>query len=305
VCEKEAGSEKDFVKHLRSHKVRVADYFNTYCPKYDLSTGDPIVFKSLKQYLNTDFNLRSSMIQWILHEAETAQARSYAKELVRRRVEEKGLKYAPSTVEARTSMLPAVVCFDMLGLDYNSVCKDLSLRTKYDYNQRLEFVSAPKDFRILIDSREQNAIKFECQQVISKLDFGDYTCGNDGIFKNIFIERKDVHDFMSSFTKSIDRLKSEFNRAKELEASIVVLCEYPLNKLLNIEGNPELNKYTSITSEYLFHNVKEICQEYQDVQFLFVNDRIEAQRAIEKILLMKNNIRTVDLQYQFDNRKLL
>jgi hypothetical protein len=305
ICENGFPTEKDFIKHLRGHKVKIEEYFRDYCPKYDLHTGEPIIFKSFRQYLNTDFNERSSMIQWILKEAEITEARDYAKRLIGRRIEEKKIKYAPSTIEARTSMLPAVTCFDMLKLDYNSVCKEFNLKVKYNYDQELEFETPPEDFRILIDTREQQPIQFTCQQIVTKLDFGDYTVGNDGIFKNVFIERKSAKDFMATFTKELDRIKREFDRARELEAFIVVLCEYPLNKMLNVEGNAELNKHTAITSEYLFHNVKEICQEYPNVQFLFVNDRDEAQIAIEKILLMKNNIFSVDLAYYYDNKKLL
>ena len=67
---------------------------------------------------------------------------------------------------------------------------------------------------------------------------------------------------------------------------------------------PHISKKIKATPEFIFHRVRNICQKYPHVQFLFVNGRKEASRVIERIFTSNCVHKKTDLQLAYDKRKL-
>ena len=59
-----------------------------------------------------------------------------------------------------------------------------------------------------------------------------------------------------------------------------------------------------IPQEYIFHNLRDLIQEYKHIQFLFVNGRKEAVRITEKIFTSGGVTKKIDLQLAYDTGKL-
>ena len=52
-------------KHLKAHKLRIIEYYQTHYPRYDMQSGEIIKFKNKDQYFSTDFNSRENLKKWI------------------------------------------------------------------------------------------------------------------------------------------------------------------------------------------------------------------------------------------------
>ena len=65
-----------------------------------------------------------------------------------------------------------------------------------------------------------------------------------------------------------------------------------------------MSKKIKASPEFIFHNVRELMQTYENLHFLFVKGRVEAVRVIEKLFLKGKDYHKVDLQLAYDLRKL-
>lgn len=85
--------------------------------------------------------------------------------------------------------------------------------------------SIPDGFIISIDTREQQPYKFkDIPTILTKLDFGDYTC--KGFENNIAIERKNQGDFYGSITSGRLRFKRMLKRMQIAEfKGLVIECK--------------------------------------------------------------------------------
>lgn len=59
-----------------------------------------------------------------------------------------------------------------------------------------------------------------------------------------------------------------------------------------------------MTPEFIFHQVRDMIQKYDHIQFLFVKGRKESVRVIEKIFFSGCIYKKIDLQLAYDNKKL-
>lgn len=132
--------------------------------------------------------------------------------------------------------------------------------------------------KIIIDTREQNPLKFNKNVYIrnKSLKEGDYSIY--GYSKEIVIERKSVGDFFSTFaiTKNKKRVIKEFER----------LSKIPYWYLL-IEGS-----YSQVKKGYKFSRANGQLIDYVMAlvihyggHIIFANDRIEASQIIESTFL--------------------
>ena len=62
----------------------------------------------------------------------------------------------------------------------------------------------------------------------------------------------------------------------------------------NVRTNPQ----------HIFHNIRTIIQEYPNVQFLFVKDRVESARVMKRIFFSDCKYKEIDLQYAYDLKLL-
>ena len=77
------------------------------------------------------------------------------------------------------------------------------------------------DFRIVIDSREQQPYTFACEVVKARLDAGDYSVV--GFEQRVAVERKSLRDFVGTVIHDFDRFARELQRLSAMEAACIVV----------------------------------------------------------------------------------
>ena len=82
------------------------------------------------------------------------------------------------------------------------------------------------------------------------------------------------------------------------------MVEETLQNALSFQYLPHISKKIKATPEYIFHNVRELLQSYDNLQFLFVDGRKEMTRLIEAIFASKCFYKKIDLQLAYDMKIL-
>lgn len=286
--------------HLRKFKIKQSDYYETYHPRFDKLTTEKIQFKSIDQYFAAHFLNKINARRWFKENPEEAKA--LAVEMLRERVLRKKLTTLPGEVELVSCGLPnSQYYYTKIGT--KELSKTLGILSNFEY--KLTKVSAPKDMvlDIIVDTREQQPLIIKGHNLVSKkLEFGDYAL--TGKENEVAIERKSLPDFISSFVTNYERVRKEFQRAKDAGAYMVVLCEESLNTALNYPYIPYFRKYTKIRPEAVFHNVRDAIQEF-GIQFLFCDGRVRSAEVLVKLLSIGQTIKCIDLQWAEDHSKIL
>jgi hypothetical protein len=300
ICQLKFDSDLSFHAHLKSHKIRQAEYYQTHYPRYDKFDKSIIKFKNKEQYFNTEFNSRLSFKNWILS-ASSIIAESYSKEVLLKRKEKGKIKFAPTQVELKTMMMPGIKFINEKIKNYNNFCKELGLEIKFSKESLNEnnFKNITNKY-IFTDSREQKALEFDNRTRVKGMSFGDYRMKDS----SIYIERKSINDAWGTLTGGYERFEKEIIRAKEAEGYLVILVEGPFNELEKFPTQRQVYGKIKIPVEFLYHNIRELCQKYNHIQFLFVKNREEASRVIQKIFAADEQVKDVDLQYLYDIGKL-
>jgi hypothetical protein len=302
---KEFKDEKSLHLALRGYGLNKEKYYHTYYPRRDLLTGDTINFKTKEQYLNSDFNDKNNLKKW-LKQQTIQKAQEYCRGLLVKRRNDKNLIYAPSQIELRTIMSPSIIFYNKIFDDYYELCSDIGLENKFIHpniitNQFKNKLNSKNT--IYVDTREQNWLKFDIPFEIKTLPFGDYTANNDNC--NCYIERKSLSDFISTLSvKNFDRFKNEIEKAHVNNSYLIVIVEEKLSNALSFQYLPHISKKIKATPEYIFHNVRQLMQEYSNLQFLFVDGRTEMKSSIEAILSSNCFYKKVDLQLAYDMKLL-
>ena len=302
---KEFKDEKSLHLALRGYGLNKEKYYHQYYPKKDLLTGETINFKTKEQYLNSDFNDKNNMKKW-LKSQPLENSKEYCIDLLKKRKKDKNLIYSPCQIELRTIMSPSIVFYNKIFDDYYDVCSSLGLENKFIHPKNIsnQFnFKLTKDDTIYVDTREQNWLKFNIPFEIKTLPYGDYTCSNDNC--NCYIERKSLSDFISTLSVgNLERFKKEIEKARQNQSYLVVVIEEKLQSALSFQYLPHISKKIKATPEFIFHNVRSLLQEYDNLQFLFVDGREEMKRTIEAILASKCFYKRVDLQLAYDLKLL-
>lgn len=302
---KEFKDEKSLHLALKGYGLNKVKYYQKYYERRDLLTGELINFKTKEQYLNSDFNDKNNMKKW-LKEQPINKAQEYCKQLLIKRKESKSLIYSPTQVELRTIMAPSILFYNKIFKDYYDVCSSIGLENKFIHpsliGDNLKNKLTQKD-TIYVDTREQSWLKFDIPFEIKTLSFGDYACSNDNC--SCFIERKSLSDFISTLSvKNYDRFKNEIEKALKNNSYIIVMVEETISNALSFQYLPHISKKIKATPEYIFHNVRELLQNYSNLQFLFVDGRKEMTRIIESIFASKCFYKKIDLQLAYDMKIL-
>ena len=298
---KEFPSEKALHMSLKSYGLNKVKYYQTYFERRDLLTNELINFKTKEQYLNSDFNDKNNMKKW-LKQQPIEKAQEYCKSLLVKRKEDKNIVYSPTQVELRTIMSPSVIFYNKIFNDYYDLCSEVGLENKFvhhkDITNQFKNKLTTKD-TIYVDTREQNWLKFDIPFEIKTLPFGDYSCSNDNC--DCYVERKSLSDFISTLSiGNLDRFKNEITKAKKNNAYLVVVIEEKLANALSFQYLPHISKKIKATPEYIFHNVRQLIQDYDNLQFLFVDGKNEMKRVIESIFSSKCFYKKIDLQLAYD-----
>lgn len=302
---KEFKDEKSLHLALKGYGLNKVKYYQKYYERRDLLTNELINFKTKEQYLNSDFNDKNNMKKWLKNQP-IQQTQDYCKKLIIKRKENKKLTYSPCQVELRTIMTPSIIFYNKIFEDYYSLCSRIGLENKFTHPKNIsnQFKNklTTKDI-IYIDTREQSWLKFDVPFEIKTLSFGDYSCSNNNC--SCFIERKSLSDFISTLSiKNYDRFKNEIEKAKKNNAYVIVMIEESLTNALSFQYLPHISKKIKATPEYIFHNVRDLLQSYDNLQFLFVDGRVEMTRLIESIFASKCFYKKIDLQLAYDMKIL-
>ena len=302
---KEFKDEKSLHFALKGYGLNKVKYYQNYFERRDLLTNELINFKTKEQYLNSDFNDKNNMKKW-LKQQPIDTAKEYCKNLLIKRKELKDLKYSPTQIELRTIMSPSIIFYNKIFGNYYNLCSSIALRNKFKINEEIKnnFKNklSQKD-TIYVDTREQSWLKFDIPFEIKTLSFGDYSCSNNNC--NCYIERKSLSDFISTLSvKNFDRFKNEIKKAKDNNSYIIVMIEEKLSNALSFQYLPHISKKIKATPEYIFHNVRDLLQQYDNLQFLFVDGRLEMTRVIESIFASNCSYKDFDLQLAYDTKNL-
>ena len=289
---------KEFETELALHthiarrlKTRIKDYYQKFFPRKDLLTGDSIEFKDKVHYFSSLFNSRKNLIEFLT----TTPSQEVIAEVIKLRAELKSLKLAPSTVEARTSVLPSPALVAKLGYDYNQICQNLGLVTRYRYD--CVPVMRGGEMGVVVDTREQKPLELDAECVRSKLDFGDYVSTTH--YHKVFIERKSMSDFCVTLSSGYQRLHREIARANNMSAYLIICIEGKFSDL-ELIGNTAETIHVGANPELFGARVREICQQYEHVQFVFADSRQRMTKVVESIFRMGEMAKQLDLQYCFD-----
>ncbi len=281
-------TREEFHKHLRKLKVKQETYYATHEPRVCRHTGQPIQFKDYAQYSETDFIDKDAMQAWI--RANREEAKVYLMDLISRRAKTKGMKFAPCDVELKSLGLPRAKFFESVK-GYGETCTGLKLAKRFDYTVAPTPNHAKCD--LTIDSREQLPLNVP-GAITERLHYGDYALRVNPL---VAVERKSISDFVGTLISGYDRFEREIARADEMGGYLVVLCETDIETALNFNEIPEIRAHTKVKPQIVFHNIRELIQRYQSVQFAFCRDRQHMGRTIRAVLNWGEAVRRYDLQH--------
>ena len=286
----------------KKHRIKESNYFHEYEPRFCKQSGEILPFKNRESYLESDFKGKREMIAWFKENEE--EAKTYAINLLKKRKEKKDLLYAPCQVELRSlSLMPSIIWFKDTFGNYNQLCESLGMKVRFDKEDETPVFNELKDdASIVVDSREQRAWSFKNHNIIIKgLKYGDYSL-EPNRFK-IHIERKGLSDFASTFGVGFERFSREVRRAKKDRAYLIVLVESSLNDTIHFNYLPHM-KYCKVSPDYCLHNVRDLIQSFDNLQFVFVDGRKRAVETAKKIFGLNTHVRHWDLQFLVDKKEL-
>lgn len=285
--------------HLKKIKIKQKEYF-IKINKQDLLTGEYIEFKNPEQYLNTDFVDKRNLKKWIKLNPE--KGKDWAINFLKKRKEEKQLVLAPTQVDLRSLNCPSIHYYEENG-GYNKICEELGFKTRFKYDKCEEsaFKVSKACDSIIIDTRERLPLKIVTKIINKKLNVGDYGLEGEED-KGIYIERKNLNDFVGTLSE-YSRFEKELERAKESNSYIIMLVESDINDSLGFNFLPQM-KWTKTNPSHIFKNLRDLNNKFNNFQTLFVGGRIEAAKAVIKLLSLGEIIKTQDLQYRLETKEL-
>lgn len=277
-------------KHLRTLKVKRADYYTKYYDRRDAFTGEPIPFKDAAQYLSTEFLTKDNLRRWIA--ANPAAGRKWALDWLTMRRINKGLTYPPTQVELSSLMCPTMRYYDHIG-GYESICRELGYQSRFGGGLAFSPIDRSS---IITDTREQQPLF--SGGIRAKLNTGDYGLAAPHDM-GVYVERKSLADFIGTLSSGYDRFVREMARAQEVGAYLIILVECPLAAALDHKP-----KHATVTMAHVFKNLRNILSAFHNVQALFVNDRVAATDMVVKLLSAGESVKGVDLQYALEKGEL-
>lgn len=137
--------------------------------------------------------------------------------------------------------------------------------------------------KIIIDTREQNRLKFKHKSItevlIQGLNTGDYAAVFSDNFKPPMVfERKNISDLYGTLSKGYDRFKREIERAKEQNLQLIIIVEGSLSRILLGTS------YSQRTPESLVYQIFTIWVRY-GVQTVFCKDADDVAEYITQFYI--------------------
>jgi hypothetical protein len=295
ICGNESASFEELFSHVKNdHKVTAKNYCEKYLNKKDLLTQECIPFKSWEQYITCDFIDKRNYKKWIDGLIDKHDRRMYLQGKLVQYCNLKNTKIAPSLNETFTikCLLPIDYIEQSCGCNFNQFVSGCGLISRYNYLYSRE-IKIKNVTDLIIDTREQLPFKFEgINAKNEKLEYGDYAISKN---TKIAIERKNSNDFISTLSGGYERFLREINRAKLDDASIVVVVESTLNDIIY-----KKQRFGKSSGEFIAHKMRQIMRAFDNVQFLFCDNREDAKTKSLQILGMDvEQFKAIDLQHYF------
>lgn len=301
-CGEVQQDEMTLHRHIKSHGFTQNTYYLKCLDKRDRLTGEKLPFKSRDSYLDTDFICKENLKQW-LRTSDKQKVKEYIIEKLTDRKTRKNITYTLSQIELRSLIIPGIAYMNSIFEDYYREMHRLGFKNKFrEYRITSAWKEFDKEHRIIVDSREQLPLEFSesIKTIHSGLKFGDYKLNDDKFSHNCCIERKSMVDFYGTLSSGLARFQKELEKAREAGYYMVVLIEEPFTKIYDKSKNLK-----RVPTEYVLHNMRAIIQSFDNVQFLFVEDRTEAAEVIEKLFLCAGKFKDTDLQCAYDTGGLI
>ena len=296
-CGERFSSLRSFHCHLKAHSLRIGDYYVKHWAKKDPLTQELIPFKNYEQYVKQDFTCYANLKQWI-QKADNRLVKEYVLEKADEQFMQKRVLHSPPSSYYILAEMAGVDDYKKIFGSYGAFLKKVGLEPWFHKELPSGFWDFSDNFvPILVDTREQKPLEFE-NQVISKLDFGDYTAGGD-FYSSTFIDRKSAEDFKQTFGAGVERFHREMDRCVAFDSYMFVVVESSIEKIE--EENAEAAHKSKLN--FVWHNVRETMLKYpKNVQFIFAQSRAGARKIIPKILFFGKPLWNVDLQFFVDSR---
>jgi hypothetical protein len=296
-CEASFDALKSLHAHIKKHDMLLGDYYVKHFQRKNKLTGDLLPFKNYEDYFEKDFSQPHQLGQWC-DTAPFGAVKSYIVELLQKRIQSKNLKSALSSVELWTTGLPDIDVYKKYFGSYTDACKECLVEPMFNSKLPKEFWNDYSNTTILVDTREQQPLKFKKSKIL-KLDIGDYAVGGDN-YNYTHVDRKSFADFCATVTQSYNRFSKELDRCRSLGCYLFIVVEAPLHSM------DEYNKqsYKKFNLKYVFHNMRDLQRQYGDCcQFVFSGSRDLSVELIPKLLILGKSLWKTDIQY-FWSKKL-
>lgn len=299
------GEKLSALSHFyRQHDIKLEEYILKFFPRSDLFDKSPITYKSPESYFSSDFNNKINLKRYLTSLSKESAA-NYCKDLIKKRKQDKDLKYTPLHVE-----LISLPCFPPVHylstlFDYYGFCEGVGLVNKVKQmppNFVLSMLKPSSGSQIIIDSRESQPLKFETEYRVQKMDVGDYMFSNN---PTLVFDRKSLPDFCSTLSGGLERFTKELERAEKAGIYLIMLVENSLQAALHFNQLPWMKRVkTKASPEFLFHNARNLLQKFPKFQILFVENRKEAVQYMMKGFLSGEVFKQIDLQLAYQLKKL-
>jgi len=293
-CSESFDSLKSLHHHIKKHDMMMGDYYVKHYPRFNKLTGVAIQFKTYEDYFDRDFATYDQLVEWC-DTADQEEVGEYIILLLKKRIEKKSLDYGPCSTELFTSDLPPIRVYKRIFGSYKKVCEKCGVEPMFGSNLPKEFHNDYREVKILIDTREQQPLKFKNSSPL-KLDVGDYAVAREN-FQYTYVDRKSFSDFCSTMSAEYKRFVRELQRCRQSECFLFIVIESDLHKMR------EINKYAPkrCNLDYIFSNMRELQRDFRDCcQFVFAKNRSSSQILVPKLLMLGSKMWNVDVQYFLD-----
>lgn len=303
LCDKKYESIGPLHGHIRKvHKLDQKQYYYMYFPRIDLGDGSLIKYKNYEHYFSSDFNNRMSLSYWAQDEKNFVEAQKYVIKELKKKFD-KGYKFYPSQAELKSLMLPSLHWIMKIFGGYQNfldATSDIGLIQRYVYNfDSLELKEGLLE--VIVDSREQRPLFLKTECIFNKLPVGDYCCTGE-LYSGVYVERKSLDDLAGTMSSGFERFEREIEKAKALNLYLVVICEESHSNCL--EYSPSNSFARKVNGSHIFHQIRAICQKYDNIQFTFCSDRGRVKQVMETIFRLGEKVKTLDIEFEKDSRKI-
>ncbi len=83
---------------------------------------------------------------------------------------------------------------------------------------------------------------------------------------------------------------------------MIVLVEESINNALAFNMLPHISKNIKASPDFIFHRVRELMQEYPNLQFIFASGRPRASEILTKIYTINQDPTLLDWQFMVDSK---